>query len=381
MFSTNIHHQAVIDKYFKKTVRSVRFSSDGEYLICASFDGTATIWSRKPREDIDSNGETTDSTPDPGVSRAISGKHIWVCVCVLEGHENEVKCAAFDSTGTYIATCGRDKTIWIHQRSSPGVDTDSSDISRLPHGSARSSLEFYCAAILTAHSQDVKCVTWSPTALVLASASYDNTIRLWGLLRQDWLCIQTINIHASTVWSLSFDLDGTRLAAVSADRALSVFESTKARDYISQLTDVQQQVACPSAMLKLGPIDTSFSHEMNRKTHVVMDYQLGHPLIAGTLCLPFGQTPPDDWQPCHFIQDYHSRPIYSVDFNTFILTGGGDNMVRVMSPGEGATRVRIEFLAHSSDINAVSWKPNDSSGIFVSVGDDEYIKLWQLVDA
>nr|BAN65086.1 WD domain, G-beta repeat containing protein [Babesia bovis] len=330
----NIELEASIDNYFKKTVRSVRFSNDGAYLICASFDGTATIWSRVPQK---SGGSDVINSCSSNIA------YLWSCVCVLEGHENEVKCASFDCTGTYVATCGRDKTIWIHQRSSstPG---DTSDIVRSLSGT-EGSIDFYCAAILTSHSQDVKCVSWSPTALLLVSGSYDNSIRLWGLVGQDWSCIQTINIHASTVWSISFDVDGTRFAAVSADRSLSLFKSSKAAAYLEQLNATQRQVSCPSAIMKLSPLDTRLSHELSLRSQAMSSYQLSNPLIA------------DDWQPFQVIESYSSRALYSVNFCKFVITGGGDNTVRIMYPGSNASSQRIEFRAHNSDVNGVCGKP------------------------
>ena len=102
--------------------------------------------------------------------------------------------------------------------------------------------------VLMEHTQDVKAVAWHPTeevslrpyslsipspynlstrhpAQILASASYDDTIKLYlDDPQEDWYCFQTLSGHASTVWSLAFSPDGRFLASSSDDATIRIWE-------------------------------------------------------------------------------------------------------------------------------------------------------------
>ena len=162
-------------------------------LATASFDASTAVWTERGGD--------------------------WECVAVVEGHENEVKSCAFSPSGSLLATCGRDKTVWIWE-CQPGFD-------------------FECVAVLHGHTQDVKQVKWHPTEDVLVSVSYDNDVRVWeeDPDGDDWSCARVVSEkeggHGSTVWSAAFEARARgnhatgdlRMATCSDDRNIVVWDA------------------------------------------------------------------------------------------------------------------------------------------------------------
>jgi len=267
-----------------RTIRSVSWSPCGNYLASASFDGTVSIWNKKSGD--------------------------WECTVQLEGHENEVKCAAFSKSGLFLATCSRDKSVWLW-------DVDNEDE------------EYMCASVMHSHTQDVKRIAWHPTEDILASASYDNNLKMYREDDDEWITTATLGSHTNTVWALAWAPEGNRLASCSEDCTVKIWKS--------------------------------FPPGNNE----------GIPTQ--------GKDPA--WKCESTISGIHPRAVYDIDWgtqNNFILTAGGDDAIRIFSESEeGWVCDHTEYSAHSMDVNCVKWNPRDSD-VFVSCSDDAIIKIWRI---
>jgi WD40 repeat protein len=88
-----------------KTVRAVAWSPAGKTLATASFDSNVGIWEQERDDDADEDGGED--------GEAGLGNGEWECIGTLEGHETECKSVAYSASGTLLASCSRDKSVWI----------------------------------------------------------------------------------------------------------------------------------------------------------------------------------------------------------------------------------------------------------------------------
>ncbi|PWY81780.1 WD repeat protein [Aspergillus heteromorphus CBS 117.55] len=210
---TNFRLLSTISGGHKRSVRTAAWKPhiQGESVLATgSFDATAGIWRRwdsyghaddeqggcgprtRPGLEHDHDPDAKENNRTDILRREDSGaededNEEWRFAVLLDGHDSEVKSVSWSPSGMLLATCSRDKSIWIWE------DLDDGDNN------------FETVAVMQEHEGDVKCVAWHPVEECLASASYDDTIRIWREDLDDWGQVACLRGHSGTVWFVDWE--------------------------------------------------------------------------------------------------------------------------------------------------------------------------------
>lgn len=99
----------------KRSVRTVSWkpgTRGQSVLATGSFDSSAGIWRREEGGGA-VGGMERDFTDAGDTGSDHDDADDYQFSCILDGHESEIKCLAWSPSGQYLATCSRDKSVWI----------------------------------------------------------------------------------------------------------------------------------------------------------------------------------------------------------------------------------------------------------------------------
>lgn len=181
------------------TPLSAAFSPDGQTLACGSQNGTVQFWN------IDKQQLATQLPPPPVLRYKSWGWHPWSVLSV-----------AFSPDGKMLATVGNTQ-IYLWECLSDGAEY------KAKINSVRVDRIWCQKAILMGHKQDVANIAFSPDGSLIASGSWDNTIKLFNAESGQYKT--TFIGHTQSVKSVAFSPDGQTLASGSNDGTARLWDT------------------------------------------------------------------------------------------------------------------------------------------------------------
>ena len=172
-------------------VQAVAWSLDGKRIASAGDDGTVQVWD------------------------AATGQQ----VLAYRGHANAVNAVAWSPDGKRIASASDDKTVQVWDVSNGGL-----------------------VFAYRGHTQKVLAVAWSPDGRQIASGGEDRSVQVWSPIKDKNSFFGTLRLtprgqfaykgHSGRVNGLVWSPNGQRIASVSYDKSMQVWDSSSGKKFI-----------------------------------------------------------------------------------------------------------------------------------------------------
>ncbi|WP_392530274.1 protein kinase [Nostoc sp. C117] len=338
--------------------------------------------------------------PSPSPVPVMLERENWQCIQTLKGHSSMVHAIAISPNGQFIASGSNDKTIKLWQVGTGKLVRQMgrwfSGHSNMVHSVA------FCPISANSSYQGESGRTTKTTDInwgILASGSWDNTIKLWDI--NTGKEIRTLIGHTNWVNSVAFSPDGKLLASGSADCTIKLWQVNTGIE-IQTFTGHSDSVS--SVAYSPRTATTTNSQDRQLVASGSNDYTIklwqaytgrnictltGHSFFVN--CIAFshdgeilasgsGDNTIKLW---HIntgkeIQTFtgHSDSVWSVAFSRdrqFLVSGSWDKTIKLWHLQSG--REISTLTGHSSYVRCVAFSPDGQT--LVSSGDDDTIKIWR----
>ncbi|KAI3572914.1 WD40-repeat-containing domain protein [Fusarium oxysporum f. sp. albedinis] len=215
---------------------------------------------------------------------------------------------------------------------------------------------------LEGHSGWVYAVAFSPDGKTLVSASEDQTIRVWDTATGAYQ--QTLKGHSGWVKDVAFSPDGKTLVSASEDQTIRVWDT--ATGAYQQTLEGHSGGVNAVAFSPDGKTLVSASED---QTIRVWDAATG--AYQQTLDRHSGPA----FMPDVIYDAVFSNAVYAVAFSPdgkTLVSASEDRPIRVWDAATGAYQQTLE--GHSSRVNAVAFSPDGKT--LISASEDRTIRVW-----
>lgn len=198
------------------------------------------------------------------------------------------------------------------------------------------------------HTDSARAITFSPNSKLIASASDDATVQLCNITTNS---VCSLRGHANSVSTVTFSPDGRILASGSSDKTVCLWDTTKG-DLAKTLRGHTESISA----IRFSPDGKLVISASGDNTILVWDIKTG---VAITTLKG------------------HSGYVWAVDVSPdgeLIATGSYDSTVRLWDTATGITVQKL--TGHSFCIRAVAFSPGGT--LVASASIDNTVRLWDV---